>query len=109
MITLEEYDSEMAPSLWEVYYTSIRMVCGGDYSKKQIEAWAPESFDLNVFKEKMDKLNPFVAVLDGKIVGYADLQLDGLIDHFFVHGEFQRRGIGRKLMQAVLGLSLIHI
>ena len=102
MVSIEKYDVEMIPEMWDVYFTSIRMVCSKDYSKEQIEAWAPESFDLNLFREKMDRLNPFVAMLGRKVVGYTDLQEDGLIDHFFVHGEFQGKGAGTKLMEAVL-------
>ena len=102
MITIEKYNAEMIPELWKVYFTSIRMVCRNDYSKKQIEAWAPESFDLNTFKEKMDKINPFVAMLDEKVIAYSDLQSDGLIDHFYVHGEFQGKGVGTKLMKTIL-------
>ena len=102
MVTIENYNVEMVTELWDTYFTSIRMVCCKDYSKEQIEAWAPESFDLNIFREKMDKLNPFVAVFSGKVIGYTDLQDDGLIDHFFVHGEFQGKGAGSKLMEAIL-------
>lgn len=102
MVTVVKYDAGMIPELWDVYFTSIRMVCSNDYSKEQIEAWAPESFNLNIFKEKIDNLNPFVAVSEGKVVGYTDLQSDGLIDHFFVHGDFQRIGAGTILMEAIL-------
>ncbi len=102
MVKIKKYDVEMIPQMWDVYFTSIRMVCSKDYSKEQIEAWAPESFDLALFREKMDNLNPFVAMSSGKVVAYADLQEDGLIDHFFVHGEFQGKGAGKKLMETIL-------
>ena len=102
MVTIEKYDVEIISEMWDVYFTSIRMVCGKDYSKEQIEAWAPKSFDLRLFREKMDKLNPFIAMSSGKVIGYTDLQEDGLIDHFYVHGEFQGKGAGTKLMEVVL-------
>jgi len=102
MVTIENYNSKMAAELWQVYFTSIRMVCINDYSEEQIQAWAPEPFDLNLFKEKMDKINPFIALLKGKVIGYADLQTDGLIDHFFVHGEYQGIGAGTALMKKIL-------
>lgn len=35
------------------------------------------------------------------IVGYADLQADGLIDHFFVSGHHPGCGIGAVLMQRI--------
>jgi len=102
MVTIEKYEAGLIPGLWDVYFTSIRMVCSNNYKKDQIEAWAPESFDINIFKETMGKLDPFVAMSDRKVVGYTDLQKDGLIDHFYVHGEYQRKGVGKKLMEAVL-------
>ncbi|KAA8701490.1 GNAT family N-acetyltransferase [Pseudomonas cannabina] len=42
-------------------------------------------------------MNPFVAVLDDHIVGYADVQASGYIDHFFVSGFHARQGIGQRL------------
>ena len=32
-----------------------------------------------------------------KIIGYADIQPDGYIDHFYCHHEFQRQGVGSTL------------
>jgi putative acetyltransferase len=42
-----------------------------------------------------------VVIQDGKIVGYADIQSDGYIDHFYCHHEFQREGVGRTLFAAL--------
>ncbi len=50
--------------------------------------------------EKGD-MNPFVAEIDGKIVGFADIQDDGYIDHFFCHNEFQGQGVGTMLMECL--------
>ena len=46
----------------------------------------------------MERLNPFVAIENDKIVGYADLQDSGYIDHFYVSGTMPRRGVGARLM-----------
>lgn len=46
----------------------------------------------------MQKLDPFVAIVDGEIVGYADVQNSGYIDHFYVAGSHPRRGVGTQLM-----------
>ena len=47
----------------------------------------------------MESLNPFVAVEEKEIVGYADIQESGYIDHFYVSGYHPRRGIGTLLMR----------
>jgi len=92
----------MISEVWEVYFTAIRMVCSQNYSQEQVKAWAPDDFDMNLFQEKISHLNPFVAKLDSTVVGYADLQEDGLVDHFFVHGKHQSMGVGSALMKAIL-------
>lgn len=46
----------------------------------------------------MRGINPFVVELDGRPVGYADIQPSGYIDHFFVSGRHARQGVGAKLM-----------
>jgi putative acetyltransferase len=47
---------------------------------------------------ELGELKPFVLEIDGIIVAYADLQVDGYIDHFFVAGKYSRRGLGSLLM-----------
>ena len=46
-------------------------------------------------------IQPFVAELDGVIVGYSDVQSSGLVDHFFCHHAYQGQGVGRALMAHV--------
>lgn len=46
-------------------------------------------------------MQPFVAEQGGEIVGYADVQPNGYIDHFFVSGRHARQGIGQRLMQRI--------
>ncbi|CAM3139381.1 GNAT family N-acetyltransferase [Vibrio diazotrophicus] len=105
MITIRDYREEDAPTLWAIHHYTIRNINVRDYSQAQIEAWAPDNFDLHVWQKRVDALNPFIATIDGVIVGYTDLQLDGLIDHFFCHHEFQGRGVGKALMNHVFNVG----
>ncbi len=97
--------------LFEIYYSAIHLVARSDYDVAQINAWAPRDLDKTLWAQKIQEIRPFVAELDGKIVGYADVQSSGYIDHFFVSGHYPRQGIGTKLMAALheeafrLGLS----
>src|SRR5690554_6201508 len=86
MITIDAYRPGFDEDLWQVYYTAIRQVCVDHYSRPQIEAWAPDDLDQHIFSSKMRELKPYVAFIGDVIVGYADLQVDGYIDHFYVHG-----------------------
>lgn len=105
MILIEDFVDGVETELREVFYTSIRMSCVKDYNNKQLEAWAPEVYDKIKWAARMKSIHPFIARLDGKIVGYTDLQKSGYIDHFFVHGAYQGRGIGAALMSKIFSQS----
>lgn len=49
----------------------------------------------------MSSINPFIAQINGVIVGYSDLQSSGLIDHFFCHHSYQGSGVGKALMSHI--------
>ncbi len=93
-------DEEAA--LFEVYYSAIHLLASRDYSPEQIQAWAPRDLDQGLWATRIRGIHPFVAELGGELVGYADLQANGYIDHFFVSGHHGRRGIGTALMNHLL-------
>lgn len=78
--------------------SSVHGIARGFYTEDQLNAWAPSAYDEQKWADRICALRPFVAVIDGRVVGYADLQASGYIDHFFVSGQFPRRGIGSALM-----------
>lgn len=105
MIQIRNYKKSDAPDLWRLFYHTIRNINIRDYSQAQVKSWAPDDFDSEVWQTKMDAISPFIAEIDGEIVGYTDLQENGLIDHFFCHHEYQGQGVGRSLMNHVLSVG----
>ncbi|MFM2584862.1 GNAT family N-acetyltransferase [Vibrio campbellii] len=102
MITIRDFQEEDAPTLWALFFNTVRNVNRRDYTEQQVKAWAQEGFDSQLWLKKMISIQPFVAELDGVIVGYSDVQPSGLVDHFFCHHEYQGQGVGRSLMTHVL-------
>jgi putative acetyltransferase len=88
-------------ALFRVYFTAIHRIASRDYSPEQVEAWAPADLDKEMWAQRVQGIRPFVVELDHEIVGYADLQADGYIDHFFVSGAHPRQGIGTRLMARI--------
>lgn len=101
MIVIRDFREQDAPILWALFYNTVRNVNRRDYNKQQVKAWAPDEFDSEIWLQKMTDIQPFVAELDGVIVGYSDVQSSGLVDHFFCHHAYQGQGVGRALMAHV--------
>lgn len=88
-------------SLFRVYFSAIHLVASLDYTPEQVSAWAPADLDMALWANRMQEIYPFVVEIGNEIVGYADVQQNGYIDHFFVSGTHGGRGIGRRLMQRI--------
>lgn len=87
-------------ALYEVFFSAIHKIAIRDYTQNQVDAWAPAIVDMEKWGKRMRAIQPFVVELErgGEVVGYADVQATGYIDHFFVSGRYPRCGIGRLLM-----------
>ncbi len=101
-LTIRKFQRGDESDLRAIFFNTIRNVNIRDYSESQIQAWAPDNYDSSAWHERISSINPFIAVLEGEIVGYADVQDDGYIDHFFCHWNHQGKGIGKALMQELI-------
>lgn len=87
--------------LWDIFYNTIHLINIRDYNQSQLLAWAPHGLDKKIWENKIESINPYVVVNDERIIGYADLQENGLIDHFFCAHKWQRKGVGSLLMRRI--------
>lgn len=90
------------PGISRLYYDTIHRVNCHDYTREQIDAWAPAVPEDSFWKARFKKYRVYVAEEDKCIVGFTELDSTGHIDCFFVHHEWQRRGVGTRLMERVV-------
>jgi len=88
--------------LMDIFSSSIRENAKLYYNEDQLKAWAPIEMDKNKWDERIRSINPYIIEDAGEILGYADLQVTGYIDHFFVKGGQANRGVGSQLMNYIL-------
>ena len=102
-IKIRKYYEQDAQDLAHIYYNTIHKVNIKDYTPEQVNAWAPADSieDYSGWKEKLGKVKPFVAEIDGITVGFAEFEENGHIDCFYVHHQCQNMGIGSNLMNAI--------
>ncbi|MFP4974658.1 GNAT family N-acetyltransferase [Paenibacillus sp. CN-4] len=85
-----------------LFYETVHSVNTRDYSKEQVEAWAPyQQADERkaAWQASLRRNFSFVAEENGVIVGFSDLSSKGYLDRMFVHKDHQGRGIASALLR----------
>jgi putative acetyltransferase len=104
-----------APAMAQLYFESARRLGGRNYSQAQIEAWAPAPADpAAVLARASDGRVTLVAISDGTVAGYIDLEADGHVDHLYVHPGAAGWGVGARLIDEIVarartaGMRRVH-
>ena len=100
-VHVRRYEPGEEAAIWSVYFGSTRHIVAREYTDDQVRRWAPVQPDTQAWARRLAERNPFVADIDGQIVGFAELEPNGHIDYFYCHQDFQRQGIGTRLLAAV--------
>ena len=96
-----DYDNKYKKQIPTLFTNTIHKICNKDYTKEQLNAWANPNIDYEVWEKRVNKTKPFLAVIDDKLVGFAEFY-DDYIDCFYVHHKYQGQGVGKALMSTIL-------
>lgn len=108
-INIRAYKRSDAESLVQIFYNTCHKVLIKNYSKEQVTALAPEEkLIVEPWAKKWEKNPPFVAEIDNQIVGFAEFMNDGYIDCFYCHHNYIGKGVGARLMQAILSKAKLQ-
>ena len=102
---LERYQPGEAAALAELFYRTVHAVCTADYTPAQLDAWADGRVNIAAWEKSFLAHDTLVARVDGKIVGFADLD-GGYLDRLYVHKDHQRQGVATALVQALEGMAV---
>ncbi|CUI18044.1 Acetyltransferase, GNAT family [Candidatus Protochlamydia naegleriophila] len=101
-IHVRNYQPEDAQALACIYYHTIHTINIQHYTKEQVDVWAPlTSLEGEGWAKKFLKTNPYVAVINQEIVGFAEFEPDGHIDCFYCHHNWIGKGVGSALMHHI--------
>lgn len=115
MPDLRPYRPEDALPLLALFRDTIRRVNARDYSPQQIAAWASDEIDPLVWAQRFEGRYVVVCEELGRLVGFAELELDGHLDRLFVSADHQRQGIGHLLLDDLVseaarrGIARLHV
>ena len=94
---IREYREEDQAEILSLFYETVHTVNAKDYNEKQLDTWAPQDNDYEHLNAALRNNLTLLAIEDGKITGFADIDENGYLDHLFVHKDYQRRGIASAL------------
>ena len=98
---LRKYRTEDLPQIARLFRDTIRTINTRDYTPPQVEAWSSAWEALQSRDDFFSTLYTLVAVENGQVAGYGNLDGSGYLDHLYVHKDFQGRGIATALCQAL--------
>ena len=98
--------------LTELFYNTVHTVNARDYTEEQLNVWATGEVDLEKWNQSLQEHFSVVAVDNGTVVGFGDIDHTGYLDRLFVHADYQGKGVGtaicNQLEQAVQGTIVTH-
>ncbi len=89
------YEISDTKQIVKLFYDTVHEVNIRDYTKAQVDAWAPADIDIASWTKNLSSKFTFVAEEAETIAGFGQLEANGHIDCFYCHKDFQRQGIGR--------------
>ena len=78
---------------------TIKSINSKDHSSAEINFWiSPENMDLDHYLKNLERNLTYVALIDGVIAGFGDLNENGEIKRLYTHKEYQKRGIASAIL-----------
>ena len=102
------YTSKDLAAIVRLFQDTVHTVCARDYTRSQLDAWAPAELDAAAWDASLLAHQTLVAEENGSIIGFADLAEDGYLDRLYVHRDWQGRGVASALCDALPGARLTH-
>ena len=84
-----------------LFRDTVTFINSADYSQQEIEVWA--DCYKNTVSWTKNILNQYflVATINDTIVGFSSLADNGYLDFMYIHKDFQRRGVAKRLLTEI--------
>ena len=98
---LREYQPSDCAQMAELFCQTVHSVNAKDYTKEQLDAWATGQVDLQAWDKSFREHKTIVAVENGELVGFGDIDRTGYLDRLYVHKSHQGKGIATAICDAL--------
>jgi putative acetyltransferase len=98
---IRKYQPADCKEITQLFYDTVHSVNTKDYSQEQVDAWATGTVNIEKWNESFLENYSVVAVENGMITGFGDIDHTGYLDHLFVHKDYQGKGIATVICDAL--------
>lgn len=102
---IQNYTPERAVEIADLFHQSVHAIDSSVYTAAQREVWAPTPPDYTFWRERLASKKPYLAILDGQVAGFIELDDDGHIDCTYTHPDYQGRGVASALYQHIIKVA----
>ena len=102
---LRAYETDDAEATLAIFLRAVHETARAHYSPEQVAAWAADSGDLESWAAARAAAHTHLAIIDGHVAGFTDLDDHGYIDMLFVDPDFGRQGIASALLASMVALA----
>ncbi len=91
-----------------VFNRAVHETASADYSPEQVRAWAPTDPDLAQWSAARAAATGFVAVADGSVIGFTEVDDSGHVNMMFVDPDWVRQGVASQLLEQATAHAVLH-
>lgn len=108
---IRPYRHEDAEGTYRLLYETVHEINKKDYTLKQLDAWAPEDFDLRLWDERLSSFYTLVAWQKDRkgweeLLGFANINEKGYLDYMFVNKDKQNQKVATTLLNRLQEYAL---
>lgn len=85
---IRKYKESDIEEITELFYNTVHTVNAKDYSKEQLDAWAPKNPDFEKWNISFQNHISVIAVEDNTVIGFGDIDKSGYLDRLYVHKDY---------------------
>ncbi len=81
-----------------LFRETVTFINSADYKPEEIRVWADCYKNVGSWVNKIADQHFLIATVDNSVVGFSSIADNGYLDFMYVHKDFQRNGIAKKLL-----------
>lgn len=100
-MVLRPYTPADLEEILTLFYETVHTVNARDYTPAQLDAWTGPEPDRTRWARTLQQHTSLVAVENGWILGFGDIDATGYLDRLYVHKDHQGQGVATALCDAL--------